>query len=689
TSYGTVQSFTTSQLGAPTTLAATGTTSTGFTANWNAVTGASGYRLDVVSGGASDLIISEYLEGSSNNKYIEIFNGTGLTVDLSDYEVRLFANGAVEGSPTNTQDLSTLAAGPTTLASGACLVLKNSSAGLTLPAGVTAYSSTVANYNGDDALGIWKKSTSTYVDIFGVIGSDPGSAWTTNGITTLDRTLRRKPSVTGGVTTNEDSLSTLGTQWDQFIIDTASGLGSHSLDSPATFLSSFQNADAGSNTSLNVTGASPSTQYSYVVRATSANSTSASSAVRTVTTKGTSSIAVNGGTTSLTYSGAAQGPTFTVTGSTGAVTYSYTGTGGTTYGPSATAPTNVGSYTVTATVATDANFDGATSLAIAFTISAASLPTVTFTAPASLIYNRTAKTYQASVTGPSGLTLTYTGRNSTTYNSTTAPTNVGDYTVTATTSDGNYSGSQATNFSITAKGISGSFTASNKEYDGNANASVTGRSLVGVETGDTVTLEGGTATFSDANVGTGKTVTLTGATLTGAATGNYTLSSVSTTTANITAASLSSGDITLTPAGDGSYTASGPAGSTFAIGYAGRTANGIATSYSSATAPMVPGYYTVTATATGNYSGSKSTDYFVAGPILANDTGASTYDLRKPQDNSMFFIDKAVVLANDKRIDSSGNVQTTGLDIDAGSLSAVTGSISFSSPFIVYTPTSA
>lgn len=36
---------------------------------------------------ATDLFISEYVEGSSFNKYLEIFNGTGASVDLSDYQL--------------------------------------------------------------------------------------------------------------------------------------------------------------------------------------------------------------------------------------------------------------------------------------------------------------------------------------------------------------------------------------------------------------------------------------------------------------------------------------------------------------------------------------------------------------------------------------------------------------------------
>src|SRR6185312_12934569 len=81
-------------------------------------------------------------------------------------------------------------------------------------------------------------------------------------------------------------------------------------------------------------------------------------------------------------------------------------------------------------------------------------------------------------------------------------------------------------------------TTADKVYDGNNSASVGARSLIGTISGDAVTLTGGTATFSDKNVGTGKTVTLTGATLAGADAGNYSLTSVATATANITARGL-------------------------------------------------------------------------------------------------------------------------------------------------------
>src|SRR5690349_21862674 len=46
-----------------------------------------------------DLMISEYVEGTSNSKAVEIWNGTGASIDLTvgDYNLQLFVNGATTG----------------------------------------------------------------------------------------------------------------------------------------------------------------------------------------------------------------------------------------------------------------------------------------------------------------------------------------------------------------------------------------------------------------------------------------------------------------------------------------------------------------------------------------------------------------------------------------------------------------
>jgi hypothetical protein len=101
---------------------------------------------------------------------------------------------------------------------------------------------------------------------------------------------------------------------------------------------------------------------------------------------------------------------------------------------------------------------------------------------------------------------------------------------------GNYTLTQPTLMAdITAREVTGSFTANNKVYDGNNSATIATRTVSGVlpEEATNVTPTGGTATFDNANAGTGKTVSSTPFTLTGSAAGNYALSAVANTTADI------------------------------------------------------------------------------------------------------------------------------------------------------------
>lgn len=177
-------------------------------------------------GMASDLFFSEYIEGSGNNKAIEIFNGTGGLVDLSNYKVCLFANGSA--TATNTLNLTG------TLANFDVYVIANAAANATI-LGQADTTSTVTFYNGDDALLLYKKVgvDSTRIDVIGTIGTDPGAAWNVAGVTnaTVDHTIIRKPTITQGTldwaasagTTAEDS------QWVVYAIDYIANLGMHTF----------------------------------------------------------------------------------------------------------------------------------------------------------------------------------------------------------------------------------------------------------------------------------------------------------------------------------------------------------------------------------------------------------------------------------------------------------------------------
>lgn len=270
-------------LAVPTATAATAVLPVGFTAKWNAVAGATSYRLDVSTNpnfqtvvNTTDLIISEYVEGSANNKYIEIFNGTGAPVDLSNYELRLYVNGGL--TPSNTNVLTG------TLANNATIVYKNSAA--TVYSG-TATNQTAVAYNGDDAVALYKVSTTSFVDIFGRIGEDPGAAWTSGAFSTVDKTLVRNSNVTSGVATTSGTTGfpTLATEWAQSNIDVVTNLGSHTYNAVTpSFVAGYQNLNVGNVTSYAVTGLDPETTYYYRVRAYSGVD-SGSSNVISVTTK--------------------------------------------------------------------------------------------------------------------------------------------------------------------------------------------------------------------------------------------------------------------------------------------------------------------------------------------------------------------------------------------------------------------
>lgn len=105
-----------------------------------------------------------------------------------------------------------------------------------------------------------------------------------------------------------------------------------------------------------------------------------------LTVGGASSISYTA-TGPFTYNGAAQSPTVNFTGSTGAQTSAYVGVS-VSYGPSADAPTNTGSYYVSNTVATDADYFGATN-SQGFTIN---------TAPLGITANDTNKSFGQTVT---------------------------------------------------------------------------------------------------------------------------------------------------------------------------------------------------------------------------------------------------------------------------------------------------
>ena len=161
-----------------------------------------------------DLFFSEYAEGSSNNKYIEIYNPTQNAISLSGYTVYASGNG---GSWTNSFTSNA------TIASGDVYMIANSSLDSTTQSNADTSLSypSIVHFNGDDAL-ILVNGTDT-IDVIGTPGVDPGSSWSVGTGSTANHTLVRKASISMGST----NWTTGATEWDVYAQNTWSYAGAH------------------------------------------------------------------------------------------------------------------------------------------------------------------------------------------------------------------------------------------------------------------------------------------------------------------------------------------------------------------------------------------------------------------------------------------------------------------------------
>jgi endonuclease I/chitodextrinase len=156
---------------------------------------------------ATELFFSEYIEGSSNNKALEIANLTGAAINLSVYSIKKQTNGA--GAWSTGLSLSG------TLNSASKYVIVNSLIALACYNKASANISTAAGemtFNGNDAVGLFKNNV--LIDIIGTFNGGTANF-------AADTTLRRKTTVTAPSTTFNKT-----TQWDVFTSDTCNNLGS-------------------------------------------------------------------------------------------------------------------------------------------------------------------------------------------------------------------------------------------------------------------------------------------------------------------------------------------------------------------------------------------------------------------------------------------------------------------------------
>src|SRR5687768_11575303 len=117
---------------------------------------------------STDLFFSEYIEGSSNNKALEIVNLTGAAVNLAagGYNVQMHFNGNPAAGLTINLTGS--------VAHGDVYVVAQSSANAAI-LGQADQTNGAGWFNGDDAV-VLRRGT-TVLDVIGQIGFDPGTEW--------------------------------------------------------------------------------------------------------------------------------------------------------------------------------------------------------------------------------------------------------------------------------------------------------------------------------------------------------------------------------------------------------------------------------------------------------------------------------------------------------------------------------
>ncbi|MDO1449097.1 ExeM/NucH family extracellular endonuclease [Rhodocytophaga aerolata] len=172
---------------------------------------------------SSGLFFSEYIEGSSNNKALEIYNGTGEAVNLSTdgYVVQMYFNGSA------TPGLSIALSG--TVVAKDVFVLAQATANSTILAQADQTNG-AGWFNGDDAIVLRKGGpTGTIIDVIGQVGTDPGTEWGSGLTSTADNTLRRKSFVLTGENNPADAFDP-SVEWDGLATDTFDGLGTHTVD---------------------------------------------------------------------------------------------------------------------------------------------------------------------------------------------------------------------------------------------------------------------------------------------------------------------------------------------------------------------------------------------------------------------------------------------------------------------------
>jgi hypothetical protein len=192
----------------------------------------------------SDLFISEYVEGSGNDKALELYNPTSATINLTGYRIERFSNGQATSASGGILSLTGSVAPYSTFVITNGQTSTSPSSPACSPALQAMADQLDGVYpaptymNGNDAIVLFKNAV--IIDVFAKTGDasiSTSESWSdefpydgsVGAWWTKDQTLVRKATVMTGVSVNPDPFI-VTVEWDSLPKDTWTGLGSHTCD---------------------------------------------------------------------------------------------------------------------------------------------------------------------------------------------------------------------------------------------------------------------------------------------------------------------------------------------------------------------------------------------------------------------------------------------------------------------------